>query len=190
MTGKQRPFAHLPRAVDEPAQVRALLDAVGADWEYIGRSEIGAVYSMHEYREMMRAALERPFEPRDQPITAAEIEKAVLGTDEVRPTLPPVVGPADPSRQHRFIRMYEPGVDTTEEFDTDVGGGEPARGYRVKRRPIREIAQEHGIPEPSKEIQQARVDWVTRKPMGNEVTAYTVCPSSRARISHRERCLS
>ena len=46
MTGKQRPFAHLPRAKDEPAQVRALLDAVGADWEFIGRSEVGAVYTI------------------------------------------------------------------------------------------------------------------------------------------------
>jgi hypothetical protein len=100
VTGKQRPFAHLPRTTDETAQVRALLDAVGADWEFLGR--------------------------------------------------------------------YEYGVDCHEELDIPVGGGEPAKAHRVKHRPIREIMQEHGIPEPSKEVQQARVDFVTRKPMGNE----------------------
>jgi hypothetical protein len=122
---------HQPRS--EPAAMRALLDAVGADWEFIGRSEVGAVYSTH--RDTMRAALDSPFEPKDQTITAAEIEKAVLGSDEVSPTLPPVVHPNDSSRQHRFIRMYEPGVDTAEEFDVPVGGGEPARGSsrRVRR---------------------------------------------------------
>ena len=35
-------------------------------------------------------------------------------------------------------------------------------------RPVVEIMQEHGIPLPSEEVQQARVDHITRKPMSNE----------------------
>jgi hypothetical protein len=44
-----RPFAHLSRAKDEPAQVRALLDAVGADWEFLGRYEHAEDLPQHRW---------------------------------------------------------------------------------------------------------------------------------------------
>jgi hypothetical protein len=69
---------------------------------------------------------------------------------------------------HDFSK-YAPKIAT--EPEPELGPfepGPPARGHLVKRRSVRDIMRIHGLPEPSQEVQQARVDFVTRKPMGNE----------------------
>ena len=69
---------------------------------------------------------------------------------------------------HDFSQ-YEPKIAT--EPEPELGPfepGPPAKAHRVGHRPIREIMRAYGLPEPSEEVQQARVDWVTRKPMVEE----------------------
>jgi hypothetical protein len=49
-----------------------------------------------------------------------------------------------------------------------LGGGTPAHASRRRVRSVREVAREHGIPEPAPDANQAYIDWLTRKPMVEE----------------------
>ena len=63
-------------------------------------------------------------------------------------------------------QRYGYGVDCHEELDVPVGGGEPAKAHRV--RSVREVARVAGIPEPAPGSNQSEIDFLTRKPMGDE----------------------
>jgi hypothetical protein len=59
--------------------------------------------------------------------------------------------------------------DPENAFGMSTGGGNPAKAHRfIRRRSVREIAMEHGIPIPPREAHQAEIDWLTRKPMDED----------------------
>jgi hypothetical protein len=133
-------FAHLPRAKDEPQQVRAFLDAVGADWEFLGRYEHADDLALHNI-DGGGANRVLPSEVEFHLGQVLEVHNTHGGSIGVA-TVTGIAGSCATGLEvtakfepwHDFSD-YEPKIATEPEPDLGpTGGGNPARGHRFIRK--------------------------------------------------------